>query len=65
MEPTISKPIPCPHPGGEPGEWECIQVVGEGHDRAVNHLVSAGWMVWANGKILDIPGAYLVRKIGS
>ena len=70
MKSTISKPIPCPHPGGEPGEWKCIQVVGEDqkmHDRAVHHLASNGWQVWANGKIevngVDVPGAYLIRKI--
>ena len=71
MKSTISKPIPCPPlMVGEPGEWECVQVVGEGQkmrDRAIHHLVSIGWQVWANGKIevdgVDVPGAYLVKKI--
>ena len=70
MKPAISKPVNCPHPGGEPGEWECVQVVGADqtrHDTNVMHLVGLGWQVWANGKIevngVDVPGAYLIRKI--
>lgn len=70
MSQEIKIDSPCAHPGGELGAWESMTIVGDTqyeHDASVDRAIRAGWGVWANGKIevdgVDVPGAYLVRKI--
>jgi hypothetical protein len=72
MNQVIKTDSPCLHPGGEPGAWESMSIVGgtqAEHYASVARATGAGWETWIDGEMEmgegNVPAAYLFRKLSS